>query len=204
MTAPIRSMPAPDAILATVRNQDDLVEAFRAVKAMLGMTNSQLDDLANLTEGHTDKLLGPTQTKSISPLTFNAFCWAFAVKFEMKIDIEQAKLMAEHWEDRKRKRPVEYSENSRVSAKIIERAKPSVLKEFAALGGAARHAQLTSMQSISIARKAAKKSSRTKNLDPARRKEIAKAAATARWHKPVVIFDPPDPLAEQPLKAVSD
>jgi len=155
MTAPIR-IPEQNEVLAVVRNQADLVEAFRKMKAILGMTNAHCDELANMGEGATDKYLGPTCSKEIGALTFNRFCWLFGVQFEMRIDLDQMRVMAEHWDDRKRLRPAEWSETNKVSKKMLKKAKPIVHRESGRLGGMVRCHLLTPKQRSDIARKAAK------------------------------------------------
>lgn len=146
------SVPAPDQVIATIRNSDDLVEAFRSIKAILGMTNAQCDGIGGMIDGHTDKMLGPSQQKGIGPHSFSVFCWLFAVQFEMKIDIEQAKTMMEHWETRTR--PAEFSENGRVSKKMLEKAKPLVFKEAGRAGGLARVSKQSPSLRSELARKA--------------------------------------------------
>jgi hypothetical protein len=124
------SLPAGPASIFTVRTQYDVVEALRVAKEMRGLSNAHLDELANLAAGHTDKVLGPSGAKNLGPISFSAICWALAVKFEMVVDVEQAALMAEYWKDRQRE-----VRNVRVDAqppskKIIERAKPHVLRSL--------------------------------------------------------------------------
>jgi hypothetical protein len=167
-------------VIATVRDSRDMVEAFRKAKDMLRLTNAHCDELAAMVEGHTDKVLGPSAQKEIGPLTFSKLCWLFAVKFEMVIDLEQMKVMAEHWEDRQRKRPLfPDGKVARISKKILEQAKPLVYRDCGAAGGRVRAALLTPKQRTKIARNAARKSGRLKGLSPERRVEIARAAGLA-------------------------
>lgn len=134
-------LPVPTEVLATVRGYDDLVEAFRTVKERLGLSNRMCDTLAGLTEGGTDKVLGPSGTKNLSRMTMARFCTIFAVKLEMKIDLPQADRMTDRWEAR-----TSYNvrnDSPRVSRKLLERAKPAVLKDLAAAGGKASGALRT-------------------------------------------------------------
>lgn len=164
--------------IAIVRSYDDLVAAFRAIKERLGLTNAACDRLANIGEGATDKALGPSQAKNMGPLTFNAFCWLFAVQFEMRIDPEQVRVMEQHWENSEAPRwfPKEKM-NRRISRDLVERAKPLVLKDFAHVGNAARNAMLTGEHKSKLARKAAKarwrKRRREKRLKAAQRAPVA-------------------------------
>jgi len=143
-----------DEPLATIRRHQDIVEVFRLAKAMRGLTNEFVDDVGGLTKGHTDKILGPTEFRSWGPTTFDLFCELFAIEFRVYVDEAAAKRMADVWEGRKR--AVEISETRRISVKLIEKAKPHVLKAFSQLGNDARQKMLPSEQRIEIARKAAK------------------------------------------------
>lgn len=42
---------------------DAVIEALRARKAALGLSNEVVDELAGLTDGHFDKVAGPSRTK---------------------------------------------------------------------------------------------------------------------------------------------
>lgn len=160
MTAPIRiitdaiKVPAPGDIIATITCHDDLIEAFRAIKDILGLSNTFCDDLIDVTAGHTDKVLGPTRAKGLSQFMFDNFCALFAVQFEMKVNVEAAKRMQPRWEGRENGRI--HVDSSRVSKRMMERAKPQVLKGFAQQGVAARLTMLTGEHRSKIARKAAR------------------------------------------------
>lgn len=182
MTAPIRiPTPLPGEIIAVVRRHQDFVEVFRLMKERLGLTNEFIDNAGGLTKGHADKILGPSSTRGPGPTTFDLFCELFAIEFRVHIDDAAIKRMEQVWEGRKR--PVEYSENSRISAKLIEKAKPHVLKGFSRLGGTARGTLLTGKQRTKIAQKAARKSSRLKKLSMEKRREIALRAINTRWDR---------------------
>jgi hypothetical protein len=148
------AVPAPDDVLATVRGYDDLVEAFRTIKDLLGLSNRTCDELAGLVDGHTDKLLGPSGSKNLSRMTVSRFCTIFAVKLEMKIDMEQVSKMEGRWEARHASNV--RAEPNRVSKKILERAKPHIIKDMAKLGGKASGAKRTGSQGTEIMRKVAK------------------------------------------------
>lgn len=150
------NLPVAGESIYTIRNQDEMVEAFRKIKNILGLTNAYCDELACMVEGHTDKVLGPSRQKEIGALTFNRLCWLFAVKFEMVVDLEQVRVMAEHWEDRQRRRPPEYSETNRISAKMLEKAKPHVAKAMGKAGAEKKMIVLSAKHRSDIARKAAK------------------------------------------------
>jgi len=139
--------------ISVVTNYESMVEAFRAAKDLRGLSNAHCDELANLAAGHTDAILGPTGRKNFGPLSFNAFCWAFAVKFVMVPDPEREKEMAEHWVDRQRQSSHVRTDTHRMSKILIERAKPLVFKEMAKLATIGRK-RIPRAQRVKIARKA--------------------------------------------------
>jgi multidrug efflux pump subunit AcrB len=147
MNATVRTIALPSAsepIAVDLRNLEDVAEAFSKIRQMLGLSNGHCDELAGFTIGHTDKLLGPTHAKNLGPLTFAGFCWMFAVKFQMVVDVDQAAVMAEYWADRQRDASNVRLESNRVSQKIIDRAKPHVIKGFAKSGNANFRSKLAS------------------------------------------------------------
>jgi hypothetical protein len=73
--------------IAIVTGHESMVEAFRVAKEMRNLSNDFCDDVGGLTKGHTDKILGPTRVKNISPMTIDLFCTMFAVKFVMVCDV---------------------------------------------------------------------------------------------------------------------
>lgn len=140
--------------IATVTDHASLVEAFRTIKERLGLSNAFCDDIGGLTSGYTDKVLGPARTKNIGQVTFDVFCTLFAVKFVMVHDVEAANRMASRWEQREtshvRLTP------SRVSAKVIESAKPHIFSEMGKRSAIKRMTCSTVEQRSKIARKAAR------------------------------------------------
>ena len=158
--------------IAVIRSYPDLVEAFRLIKARLGLSNKWCDDSTDRPDGFTDKVLGPSQNKNISPLTFSMFCQIFAVQFEMKIDTAMLAKMERHWEERSE--PQVVVPDGRISKKLIEKAKPFVYREMGRAGGL-KSASLPGAQQVR--RKGGK--SRAKKLTKQRRREIARKAGVA-------------------------
>lgn len=141
--------------IAVVRRHQDIAEVFRLMKDSLGLTNEFIDDVGGLTKGHADKLLGPSEAKNWGPTTFDLFCEMFAIEFRVHVDIEAAKRMQAVWEGRER--PLfPHAKVTRISKKLIERAKPHVLQDLSKLGNAARNAMLPGEHRSKIARKAAR------------------------------------------------
>lgn len=177
MNAPIHIPPMAGETVATITSYPELIEAFRIVKARLGLSNKWVDGTCDFADGVTDKLLGPSQSKSIGPLAFSMLCQVFAVKFRMEIDLDAVRKMESFWEMREEGKVA--VPETRISKKLVGRAKPHVLRANAALGGLKRAALLTSKQRCRIAKNAARKSPRLNGLTPQRRSEIARKAGLA-------------------------
>lgn len=101
-----------------------MVEAFRAIKDHIAISNEDLDALCNFGRGHSDKLLGPTSVRGFARLSLDKMIWALAVKGTFTIDLERAKEMEQHWE--KRCASNTRTKPNRISKKIIESVKPIV------------------------------------------------------------------------------
>ncbi len=86
--------------IATIRTQDDLIEPLRAAKAMRGLSNDFCDERGGLTRGHTDKVLGPTRAKSLSPMTFDMFMELLAVQLVLLPNPDAEARQKAKWEGR--------------------------------------------------------------------------------------------------------
>jgi hypothetical protein len=141
MTAPI----------ATIRSQDELIEGLRAAKEMRNLSDRWLDECGDFTTGHINKILGPRREKGLSPFVLQMLLSMLAVKLVLVPDPDQEIRMRERWEgrDNSNVRP----EPSRISQKLVERAKPLVLKENGSIGGKVRAHLLSPKQRSEIARK---------------------------------------------------
>ncbi|MDI3563544.1 hypothetical protein [Bradyrhizobium sp. Arg816] len=146
--------------IATIRSQDDLIEALRAAKEMRNLSFKTLDALGDFTEGHMERVIGPRREKGMSPFVFQMLCSLLAVKLEMVFDPDQANKMEAKWEGRDTSNV--RLEKGRVSKSLLERAKPHVLKDFAKAGGKASGAMRTGSQGSEIMRKIAKQGWRTR------------------------------------------
>lgn len=153
------SVPVAGETIAVVTSYPELVEAFRTIKARLGLSNKWCDDVCGYADGITDKKLGPSQTKSIDPLAFSMFCQIFAVRFVMQIDLAAVRKMEEQWQGRVEGKVS--PPDSVMSKKLLKKAMPLVSKEYGSLGGKVRSHLLT----------------------PKHRSDIARKAANARWGK---------------------
>lgn len=148
--------PNPDEVIAVARTLQDCVEVFRTMKDRLGLTYKFIDEVSGLAKGHADKVLSRTAQKRLGYDTFAVFCELFGVMFEVKIDLEAVKRMEAVWEGRLRPPYPPDCKPGRVSKKLIDMAKPHVLKDLAHLGLAGRMTMLTAEHRSKIASKAAK------------------------------------------------
>jgi hypothetical protein len=145
--------------LATIRTQDDLIEALRVAKALRGLSNDFCDQRAGLTRGHVDKVLGPTRAKSLSPMVLDLLLEIFAVQLILVANPDAEARMKPRWEDRDTSN-VRTGEH-RVSKHVIERARHHVLKASGELGAVIR----------------------CQVLSPEDRTRIALIATETRWKK---------------------
>ncbi len=118
-----------DEPIAVIRTHADLLDALRTAKAMRGLSNDFCDDRGGLTRGHTDKALGPSQVKTLSPMLLETFLTLFAVKLVLVPDPEAEAEMRPRWEGRLQSNV--RVEPNRVSQKLIERARPHVMRDLA-------------------------------------------------------------------------
>jgi len=171
MTAQIKLPPNPAELIGTVRTLQDAVEVFRTMKDRLGLTNEFIDDVGGLTKGHADKLLGRSEQKRIGYDTFALLSELFAIEFKVYVNIDAVKRMEKVWEGRAR--PLfPNGKPGRVSKKLLEMAKPHVLRDFAALGGTKRAASLPARLRSKMSRKGGK--SRMRKVTKAERSVMSR------------------------------
>jgi hypothetical protein len=175
----VLNVPLAHEVIAVVRSTDDMIEAFRAIKGQLGLSNVLCDKLAGLAEDHTNKILGPRRVKNLGPMTFDIFCELFGVEFQMVINLDAVRRMESRWEQRNNERV--RTENRRPGREVIERVRPYVMRENGRKGGLNSRASITAVEATRISLKANR--ARKRKLTKARRSEIAKNAANARHAK---------------------
>jgi hypothetical protein len=168
-----------NAPIATARTQDDLIEALRLAKGQRGLSNEFCDERGGLTRGHTDKVLGPTRAKSLSPMTLDLFLELFAVQILLVPNPEAEERMRERWEGRDTSNV--RTGSNKVSKQVIERAKPHVLRDFSASGNAARHSKLPATHRTEIARNASRARWKMSGL-----KQTKKARKKRAWYRRTV------------------
>jgi hypothetical protein len=147
-------VPKAGVVLWEARSVDDMADGLKWMKDTLGISDKLCDELAGLTEGHVNKLLGPTRYKKLGATTIPLVSGALGVKWVMMVDEDQMQRMEGRWEARREQyvQPLARAP----SKQLLERAKPHVLSQLSALGNAARSAMLPEKQRKEIARKAAK------------------------------------------------
>ena len=162
--------------IATIRSQDDLIEALRAAKELRNLSFKVIDDLGGFTQGHMERVIGPRREKGMSPFVFQMLCSLLAVKLEMVFDPEQAAKMLAKWEGRDSSNV--RIEKGRVSKSLLERAKPHILRDLSSIGNAARHSKLPPELRTAIARRAAEALWKKRG-----RKRTRKAAKKRAWYR---------------------
>jgi hypothetical protein len=162
--------------LATIRTQDDLIEALRVAKEKRNLSFKVLDELGGFTQGHMERVIGPRREKGMSPFVLQMLCSLLAVKLEMVFDEDQAKRMIAKWEGRDTSNV--RLEKGNISKTLLERAKPHVLKANGVAGQAARHSMLTPEHRTQIARKAADALWKKRG-----RKRTRKATKKRAWYR---------------------
>lgn len=163
---------------APIRSHADLIEALRARKNELGLSNRLCDDLGGLTSGHTDKVLGPTGSRGLTPLTLDVLLEMFAVELVMRPNLEAAKRMEARWERRAEGQVA--PPKTVISKQLIEKAAPHVIRTFSAKGGAARAIKLTGKLRSKIARKGGlARAKKARKQAKAKRRALHEDSATA-------------------------
>ena len=141
-----------------VTDYDSLIEALRSAKSARGLSDGSVDELGGLTRGHTEKVLGPSRTKNLSPMMLETLLGVLAVKLVLVDDPAAAARMEKRWDRRDEKRV--RTDAHRVSMRMVERAKPAVFRQLS--------------EKAAVARKS--------KISPKMRSKIARKAARARWH----------------------
>jgi len=121
--------------LARVRSYDGLIEAFRARKDALGLSDAALDARAFLTPGHTGKLLGRSRERGIGAATLEALMDALGVSFIMVADPEK---LAAGGELERGMRSHARTNHPRVGKSAIKLVRPIVLRDAARKAAHAR------------------------------------------------------------------
>jgi hypothetical protein len=135
-----------------IENREQLVEALRSRKQLLGLSNAFVEAQLLMTAGGCDKVLGPSQTSGFSIAMLFDFVELFGARLLIRVDAESEARMATRWErrDERAVRP-----QKRISAKLLELAQPIIQQKLGRAGGLKRAACLPAKQRSRIARAAA-------------------------------------------------
>jgi len=161
-------MIGPPQVLAEATCCDELVDAFRARKTALRLSNEAIDHIIPLAAGrwplaagHCDKLIGPSQTRGLSQLSLDGMLAALALKLIVVVDPDQVARMSPLWENTgRRDNKMVRSCTTRVAKVTLARAQPHVVRELGRRGGL--------------------KTWRT--IDSRLRSKLMSALAKRRWH----------------------
>jgi hypothetical protein len=165
-------MIGPPQVIAEATCCAELVDAFRARKEELGLSNEAAEHLLHLCAGHLDKIW--SQTRGLSQVTIDGLLSAMGLRLLVAIDPEQVKRMASRWKNeglrdaKQVRRPP-----ARIRKVLMARVRPLVLRE------AARHAA----------------SHRWRGIPPELRSTLMRQVSLARWH-PTAVGSRPEPQAE--------
>jgi hypothetical protein len=72
--------------LASIRSYEDLHQSLRLRAEEMGFARRTIDDLAGLTAGLTEKILGPKMVRGIGPRSLGGILKALGIKLIMVID----------------------------------------------------------------------------------------------------------------------
>jgi hypothetical protein len=161
-----------------IENREQLVEALRSRKELLGLSNAFVEAQLLMTAGGCDKVLGPSQTSGFSIAMLFDFVELFGARLLIRVDAESEARMATRWE-RRDERAVRSPK--RISKELLKIAKPLLFADLGRSGGKARAASISATLASKIGRKAGR--ARMRRLTPEQRSEFGRAAALSRWNR---------------------
>jgi hypothetical protein len=129
----------PPQVIAEATCCAELVDAFRARKEALGLSNEAVEHLIPLAAGHCDKVIGLSGTRGLSQLTIDGLLSSLGLRLLIAIDPAAVARMAPRWanEGRRDAKQVRTS-TSRIAKAMIARARPVVLRDLGRRAGQAR------------------------------------------------------------------
>jgi hypothetical protein len=119
-------------IIAEATSHNELIEAMRARKEALGLSNAWIEHAIELSDGHCDKILGPARERGLSQLTIDGLLSVLAIKLIVVEDEAAAARMRPMWDgrDQRQVRPP-----ARIAASLIRRVLPHAARELSRRGG---------------------------------------------------------------------
>jgi hypothetical protein len=159
--------------IAVVRNGVDMIEGLRAAKDLRNLSNSACDERMLMALGNTDKIIGPSAVKGLSWRNLELYLELFACKLLLVVDPEGEAKMRRTWEGRE-ERNVRAMPN-RVSSRVLEIAKPHILRDKARAGGQASGAKRTGSDGSETMRRVARARWKGKSLKMDKRSKRRRA-----------------------------
>jgi hypothetical protein len=141
-----------------IRCSDDLVEALRARKESLGLSNVEVEAQLSLADGVADKYLGPSRTKSLCASMLPDLLRLLGVELVVRVNPEADARLQGRIE---RRDEAQVRPQTRLSRKLTEIATKQFYSRLSKVGNEARKAM----------------------LPPEARSRIARAAAISRWRQ---------------------
>jgi hypothetical protein len=147
--------------LATIQDYDGLIQAIRAQKEKLGLSDAMVDHLSGLQQGYTGKLLGPAQVKNLGPVSLGVMLQVLCLRLIVVEDAEALKKIQGRFEQKTAPQARFSNHAQPLGMRSLERIKPAI---FSMLG---------------------KKSGKVRliKISPAQRRKFARHAATIRWKR---------------------
>jgi hypothetical protein len=109
---------------------DEIVDLLDRVRIARGLSFERLDELSGLASDHAQKALGPARAKSLSPMLIDALLPTLGVRLVAIDDPEAIAAIERRWEHRDETNVRVHKR--RVSRRLLDRARPVILEEFAA------------------------------------------------------------------------
>jgi hypothetical protein len=145
-------MVPPQASAARDVVQPSSLEALRARKTEIGLSNNFIEHALHMGAGGLDKVLGPSRVKGLSLPVALDLLELLGCRLRIEVDSELEAKMAERYE---RRSECSVRQHRRISKAIMERVKPVLFAELGRDGGKARARSLPAKQRREIARNAA-------------------------------------------------
>lgn len=130
--------------IAYVRSYDDLIAVLRARQAELKLTNEGVERAAGFSDGHWDKIVGPSRIKHFGPMSFDTALETLGIALEVR------KIAPRIRDDEQRRiRPVTVS--NRLSVAAARRLFPGMFARLGRKGGKARMQKMSGKERSRIA-----------------------------------------------------
>lgn len=145
-------------LLATVQDYDGLVAALRNRAGELGLTFELIDLVAGFTARYASKVLGPSKTKNIGRMSFDALLGTLGLKVVLIEDPEALAKVQGRFQERHSSK-AQGSGEARLGKMTLNRVYVPVIREMSRRAAEARRVK----------------------IPPEKRRQLARMAARARW-----------------------